>query len=184
MSQELPSHLPLDPTRALPAPLDLNPKIIFELAARVDRPEVIAERYGLDQDFLNALLDTPRVKQLVREKQSELDKAGYSLAVKAKLCFEDLLGDIYIKAKKHDATLSGVLEAAKFMRQVAGLDKTDVAHEAKFSISINIGGNRTVLTATQTPTDVIEAEEALPPKPAFLSGVRTFGNPLAYVEPT
>lgn len=162
----------------------IQPQLIFELAAKIDRPEVVAERYGLDPDFLLQVMETPRVKALIRDKQSELEKTGYSLAMKAKLCFEDLLGDVYVKAKKPDATLNGVLEAAKFMRTVAGLDKTDLGSAAKFSISINIGGQKTVLTATQTP-DVVDVEDvSLPPKPEYLAGIRTFGNPLAYVEQT
>lgn len=169
-------------SQELPSPLNLDPKIIFELAAKIDRPEVIAARYELDEDFLLQVIETPRVKALIREKQQELDKTGYSLAMKAKLCFEDLLADVYIKAKKNDATLNGVLEAAKFMRTVAGLDKTDLGTAAKFSISINIGGQKTVLTAAQD-ADVVDVEASdLPPKPEFLAGIRTFGNPLAYVE--
>lgn len=169
-------------SQQLPSPLNLDAKLIFELAAKIDRPEVIAERYDLDPDFLLEVMETPRVKALIREKQQELDKAGYSLAMKAKLCFEDLLGDVYVKAKKPDATLNGVLEAAKFMRTVAGLDKTDLGTASKFSISINIGGQKTVLSAS-SQDDVVDAEDvSLPPKPAFLAGIRTFGNPLAYVE--
>lgn len=138
--------------------LDLDPKLVFDLAARVDPPAVVAERYGLDPDFLSELMETPHVKRLISTKRKELDDGGFALAAKAKLMFEDMLPDIYRRAKSENATLSGVLEAAKFMRTVAGLDKQDVnAQQEKFSITIQFGGaqpapsTRITIDAQATP---------------------------------
>jgi len=172
----------------------LDPRLIFELAAQVERPEVIARNYDMEPPFLAELMESPHVKRLIREKKAELDKTGYALATKAKLCFEDLLGDVYTKAKGVDATLNGVMEAAKFFRTVAGLDKPETAGPGeKFSISINIGGAspHTVhigaSSASHSPTSqplTIDVDEDfdLPPAPSYLRGMKPLGTPRAYVE--
>lgn len=120
--------------------LTTDAKLIFELAARMDPPEVLAEKYGLDPDYLLEMVETPHVKRMVADKRAELESQGFVLAQKAKLMFEDLLPDIYRRAKKQDVTLSGVLEAAKFFRSVAGLDKVESQANAgsRFSITINL----------------------------------------------
>ena len=170
----------------------LDPRLIFELAAQVERPEVIAQNYDMEPTFLAELMESTHVKRLIREKKAELDKTGYALATKAKLCFEDLLGDVYTKAKGVDATLNGVMEAAKFFRTVAGLDKPETAGPGeKFSISINIGGAspHTVhigasSSAPNIQTLTIDSDDDfdLPPAPSYLRGMKPLGNPLAYAD--
>lgn len=137
--------------------LDLDPKLVFDLAARVDPPQVVADRYGLDPQYLAEVMAIPHVRRLVAAKRRELDDAGFVLSAKAKLMFEDLLPDVYRKAKSENATLSGVLEAAKFMRTVAGLDRQDPGNTSeKFSITIQFGGQSAPpttidVTATTSP---------------------------------
>lgn len=142
-------------TTALQA-LHADPRLIFELAAQVEPPKVLAERYDLDPQFLEEMLQHPQVKKLVAQKKKELDDAGYGLAQKAKLMFEDLLPTIYKKAKSEDISLSGVLAAAEFLRKVAGMDKPEQqAQGEKFSITINFGGAPAqlpqVIEVTATP---------------------------------
>lgn len=121
--------------------LSLSPRLIFDLAAQVHPPETVAQEYDLDVAYLKEVMELPHVKKLIKDKKRELDEQGFALAMKAKLMFEDLLPDIYRKAKAADVSLNSVLEAAKFMRQVAGLDKQDQSlNTDKFSITINMGG--------------------------------------------
>ena len=168
--------------------ITIDPKLVFELAAQVETPQELATRYEVDEDELQSLLETPHIKRLIREKRAELEKSGYTLAAKAKLCFEDLLSDIYVKATRPDSPLGAVLDAAKFMRTVAGLDRNDAALPGeRFSIQINFGG-QTAIPAAVTTFDM-DAEDAssvalmnLPVKPLHLAGVRVFGNSLAYAE--
>lgn len=70
--------------------LNTSPQLVFELAAGVESLEEIAERYELDITFLRELMETKHVKRMVKEKRKELDETGFTLAQKAKLCFEDL----------------------------------------------------------------------------------------------
>lgn len=129
--------------------INADPKLVFELAAGVDSLETIAERYELEPTFLREIMSTPRMKRVLSEKRKELDDAGYTLAAKAKLCFEDLLGDVYKKAKQKDASLAATLSAAEFFRKVAGLDKKDVeVQQERFSITINLAGAAQPQTVT------------------------------------
>lgn len=133
--------------------IGLDPKLVFDLASMVDPPHVVAQNHGLDPNYLAEVLESPHVKKLIRAKRKELDDAGFVLATKAKLMFEDLLPDIYKKAKSENTTLSGVLEAAKFLRVVAGLDQQapNAAGQEKFSIQIVFSGGS---PATQQATIV------------------------------
>lgn len=157
--------------------LNTSPQLVFELAAGVESLEEIAERYELDITFLRELMETKHVKRMVKEKRKELDETGFTLAQKAKLCFEDLLGAVYQKAKKPDAGLGQTLAAAEFFRKVAGLDKMDVgAQQDKFSITINLGG----AVPTASPAFTINAE---PTKPEFKMPALFLTVP-EYITPT
>lgn len=140
--------------------LNVDPKLIFDLAAGVDRPEVIAQSYNLDPDFLAELVETPHVKSMIAQKRKELVDNGFVLATKAKLMFEDLLPDIYRRAKGENVSLASLLDAAKFLRTVAGLDKQDVAAgQERFSIQININNGSSVsvnVTQAAGPSDTNE----------------------------
>lgn len=166
--------------------LGLDPKLVFDLAARVDPPDVIAATYGLDPQYLAEVMETPHVRSLITAKRKELDDSGFVLAQKAKLMFEDLLPDVYKKAKSENTTLSGVLEAAKFMRTVAGLDKQDVAAGAgeKFSITIQFSGSGPQATAhTPTVIDVTPTEiPDLGTPPPFLARAAVVATDLEYRE--
>ena len=121
--------------------LHTDPKLVFDLASGLETLKTIADRYELDVDFLQELMDNPRIKKIVAEKKKELDDTGYTLAQKAKLCFEDLLGDVYKKARDPGASLGATLAAAEFFRKVANLDRPDSGAQAdKFSITINLAG--------------------------------------------
>lgn len=170
--------------------LDLDPKLVFDLAARVDPLATVADRYGLDPQFLAELAESPHVNRLIKAKRKELDDAGFVLATKAKLMFEDLLPDIYRRAKGENSTLSGVLEAAKFLRTVAGLDKQDPGNLAgeKFSITIQFGGASAPASAPAQSTSTIDVTPTrvsidLPPTPAYILGHQNQLSDLEYAAP-
>lgn len=169
--------------------LTLDPKLVFDLAARVETPAAVAAKYGLDPQYLAEVMESPHVQRVISAKRKELDDANFALTAKAKLMFEDLLPDIYKKAKSENTTLSGVLEAAKFMRTVAGLDKQDpsVAQQEKFSITIQFGGAPANVRADQTRSqtvDVVATEviDDLGRAPAYLSRAQASNAELEYVE--
>jgi hypothetical protein len=168
--------------------LHTSPELLFELAAGVENLSTIAARYELDEPFLKELMATPGVKKVIAEKRKELDDTGYTLAQKAKLCFEDLLSVVYKKARLDTSNLSATLAAAEFFRKVAGLDKMDPgAVQDKFSITINLGSNQPVQKVT---IDTSSASDASFTMPSFLLEVPQYVMPgdadrnadLAYVE--
>lgn len=161
--------------------LDLDPKLVFDLAARVDPPQVVAANYGLDPQFLSEMMETTHVKRAIAQKRKELDEGGYVLAAKAKLMFEDLLPDVYRKAKSENTTLSGVLEAAKFMRTVAGLDRQDpgMAQQEKFSITIQFSNPAPGSQPIANSVTVIDMSD-IPAPPGYLP--KASNAELEYVE--
>lgn len=159
--------------------IGLDPKLVFDLAAQVDPPHVVAENYGLDPQYLAEVMGSPHVRRLIKAKRKELEDANFVLAAKAKLMFEDLLPDLYKKAKHENTTLSGVLEAAKFFRVVAGLDQqaANAAVQEKFSIQIVFSGAQpTPVTIDVQATPVAD----LPPAPSYVP--RETHNELDYVD--
>jgi len=148
--------------------INTDPRLVFELAAGVESLESIATRYELDIGLLRELMATPRLKKVVLEKRKELDETGYTLAAKAKLCFEDLLGDVYRKAKGVDSSLQATLAAAEFFRKVSGLDKQEISlSQDKFTITINIGNTGSPPTVIDlAPDEPVEPKEDIP---SFLS---------------
>ena len=153
--------------------LALNAKVVFDLAAQVNPPEKVAEEHGLDPQYLLEVLEMPQVKKLVADKRRELDEAGFALQVKAKLMFEDMLPDIYRKAKDRDMSLSSLLDAAKFLRQVAGLDKQEVSQQQqeKFSININFSGSRPQPVTIDTQTNTIAIGDLPDTTPAYIKPI-------------
>jgi hypothetical protein len=127
------------------------------------------------------MMETAHVKRAINQKRKELDEGGYVLAAKAKLMFEDLLPDVYRKAKSENTTLSGVLEAAKFMRTVAGLDKQDVANQQqeKFSITIQFSNPPPGSQPIANSVTVIDMND-IPVAPGYLP--KASNAELEYVE--
>jgi hypothetical protein len=176
--------------------LNLDPRIIFDLAAQIDPPDVVAQEHGMDLGVLLALMENEQVKRAIADKRKELKETGFTLAAKAKLCFEDLLSDVYKKAKAPDVSLSATLNAADFFRKVAGLDRQDLStQQEKFSISINLTGVTGTATVAFNPLapntqkkaaafTVEDAQESLPSDlPEFITPALADSNvELEYVE--
>lgn len=149
------------PSREL---LDLSPKLIFDLACKMNPPHIVAVEHGLDPKWLSDFIEMPHVKRAIKEKERELEEAGYSLAAKSKLMLEDVLPDIYRRMKDPGTSLSSMLDGAKFLRQMSGLDKQDLTPKAgeKFAINIIFGGapgkQATIDVVDVTPRADVQSE--------------------------
>lgn len=142
--------------------LDVPPQLVLEVAYGVEDPEQIALRHGFsDSEWLLLKAHAPFIKQ-VEDKKAELKASGYTFRMKSAFIAEDLLDDLYKKATEEDASFSVLLETIKFTSKAAGLDapvKTDQAPGAKFSITIDIGGGKSVSVAVnQNNEKVVDVE--------------------------
>ena len=127
--------------------LDVPPKLVLEIAYGIEPPEEIAERYGFSSAEW-ALLEEhkPFIKQ-VDDKKEELRAGGYSFRMKAAVIAEELLGTLYLKAKESDASFHTILETVKLTSKAAGFEtppREEQATGAQFSITINLGGGKSV----------------------------------------
>lgn len=158
--------------------LSVDPKFVLEVASGLRDPEIIAEEYGYAPEQWASLQLFPPFIRAVDDKKLELQTSGWTFKLKAAMAAEDLLADVYAKAKEEDASFHTTLEALKFMARAAGLDaptQTAVDAGPAFSITIDLGGGQSVQINTKQSkssgahgeiTDV-EAEEGA--KGAFIS---------------
>lgn len=141
--------------------IDIDAKFILEVASGLREPAVIAEEYGYSSEQWIFLKVHPPFVKAVEAKKDELKASGYTFRMKAAVCAEDLLGDVYAKAKGQESSFHTQLEALKFMARAAGLDapvKEEAAAGPGFSITINLGNGQSVQIGGQQPLETVEAE--------------------------
>lgn len=159
--------------------LDINPKFVFELAAGLEEPDHIAEKYHINPDAWDAMRHDENFRKVVDAKRAELQKSGYTFRLKAALAAEDLLDEVYIGAKAPDASLSAKLESFKYLTKIAGLEPKEDKNMAVgpgFSISINLGDNN--ITLGTTPQKITIDVDDLPEVPAYLQNLFPLTNEL------
>lgn len=130
---------------ALPSPepkvLELDPRLVVDVALGGEPPEEIAARYGLNADQWDQLRTNKHFRLAVAQKLAELKKGGVTFKVKAGMMAEDLLADVYKKAKQPDVGLAALLTTAQWLTKVAELEpKSDAKGIGGngFSITINL----------------------------------------------
>lgn len=122
---------------------EVDPKLVLEVASGLEEPAAIALRYGLDQAAWEQLSTWPPFVNEVAAKKAELEKSGYTFKMKAHLLADDLLGDVYLRAKGHDTALSLKLETLKLLSKLADLEPKNtnvgqIAQGGGFSITISL----------------------------------------------
>lgn len=144
--------------------LDVEPKMVLEIAYGVEDPTQIAERYGFtENEWLLLKEHKPFVAQ-VEDKKAELKAGGYSFRMKSAIMAEELLGVLYNKATEEDASFHTILETVKLTSKAAGFEspqKTETPTGASFSITINLGGGKSIqlgTTAARSNENVIDIE--------------------------
>lgn len=140
--------------------LDVEPRMILEIATGIEDPERIAARYGFGESEWLLLRANPIFVQQVDDKKIELKASGQTFRIKAAVITEELLGELYVKATEPGASFSTVLETAKFTAKAAGLDqpaREEGNSGPAFSITINLGGGKSVQVKSSSER-IIEAE--------------------------
>jgi len=127
--------------------LDVDPKMILEVAAGIRHPADIAADYGYSETEWFALQEFEPFVKAVENKKAELRASGYTFRMKAAVAAEDLLEDVYAKAKDPDSSFHTQLETLKFMARAAGLEapvRAEQTNTPAFSITINLGNGTSV----------------------------------------
>jgi len=102
--------------------IDVPARMILEIAAGVEEPARIAERYGYFQAQWEALMKFQPFIDAVEAKKQELLSSGYTFKTRAAMMANDLREEVYRDAKKEDANAHTRLETVKFLSRAAGVD--------------------------------------------------------------
>lgn len=144
--------------------LDVEPRMVLEIAYGVEDPAQIAERYGFtDSEWLLLKEHKPFIAQ-VEDKKAELRAGGYSFRMKSAIMAEELLTTLYNKATDEDASFHQILETVKLTSKAAGFEsppKVEASTGSSFSITINLGGGKSIqlgTTAAHSAENVIDIE--------------------------
>jgi hypothetical protein len=164
--------------------LHADPKLILEMAAGVEDPDLLAKKYGYPEVRWELLKNDPAFKQAVEVKRSELQRSGYIFKTKAALCAEDLLEDIYEQAKDPETPLTQKLDAFKTFTKLGGLEPKEekqVATGPGFQITINLG-EQSVTLGSNNVVDVTDVTEIKPENVTAVTNLPA-GSPDELPEP-
>lgn len=129
------------------AELTFDPRIAYEIALGVDRPEAIFEKYGLSELSAEKLVLSPAFTATVAKYQEEVLASGVSFKLKAKIQAEDLLTHSYLIATDPEAPMSVRADLIKWTARVAGLEPKEEKGSGAgggFTLNISFAGDRPV----------------------------------------
>jgi len=138
------SEFALSPTAVEPhVTLDIPPQLVWECAAGLEDPVLIAARFGFEGDKWERLSQWPPFITAVQSQRAEFDRNGMTFRLKAGLMAEEMMSQMFKQAISIDSTILQKLSVFNSLVDVAGLkpDKkqvdTAVNAAPKFSITIN-----------------------------------------------
>lgn len=101
--------------------LTLSPQLLVDLALGLEPLQVIATRYGGTLEQLQDVMAHPVIADRISHTRNELQKEGTTAKWKARMAAEDLLRDLYLRAKTTDS-LSQLNEAVKTLAKIGDLE--------------------------------------------------------------
>ena len=128
--------------RALHPILDVPPQLIAEAAVGIDSLEDICARYHYSPEQTEQLRNDPGFKVRVSRMEQELKKEGVTFRMRAAYAAEDLMADVWRRAKDPSVGLGMKLDALKTLAKLGDLEpKQNLNPQAAaggFSITINL----------------------------------------------
>lgn len=124
--------------------LDVPPQLVWECAAGLEDPAVIASRFGFEGEKWERLSQWGPFITAVQTQRAEFDRNGMTFRLKAGMMAEEMMGQMFKQAMASDSTILQKMSVFNSLVEVAGLkpDKkaasAEVAAAPKFSITINI----------------------------------------------
>ena len=151
MNDELIAHasyteFALSPTSDEPhVTLDVPPQLVWECAAGLEDPAVIASRFGFEGEKWERLAAWQPFINAVTQQRAQFDKEGITFRLKAGLMAEQMMDQMFKQAVSNDSTILQKLSVFQSLVDVAGLKPEKKAANAadpnaapRFSITINI----------------------------------------------
>lgn len=122
--------------------LDVPPQLIAEAAVGIDTLEEICERYHYTPEQTAQLRNDAGFKARVSRMEADLRKEGVTFRMRAAHAAEDLMADVWRKAKDPQVGLALKIDALKTLAKLGDLEPKQsigaVQQGAGFSITINI----------------------------------------------
>lgn len=121
--------------------LDVPPQLIAEAAVGIDTLEEICERYHYTPAQTEQLRNDPGFKVRVSRMEADLRKEGVTFRMRAAHAAEDLMADVWRRAKDQSTGLALKLDALKTLAKLGDLEpKQSLTPQQAggYSITINI----------------------------------------------
>lgn len=106
------------------------PEMIAEIAYGLHEPVDIAYRFGYSRSEYEQLEQNRYFVAAVMSARSELERQGHSVKVKARWMTENLMEDVYTRAKNPAASIGQVLDAVKTLAKLGDLEPKQVAEKS------------------------------------------------------
>lgn len=135
--------------------LDIDQKMIWELASGLEEGVDVAKRYGINEEMWEVLSKRQDIITAVAHARSELERNGTTFKNKARLMADELMSDMFQSALGGDVPVKDKAAALAVLTRVGELEpkaNLPTAQGAGFSISITIPAGFTPQT-----DDVVEA---------------------------
>lgn len=119
----------------------IPPQMIADIAYGMEEPVDIAFRYGYKASEYRALEQHQSFLTAVAAARSELERNGHGVKVKAQWMTENLMDDMYMRAKAPTASIQQVQESIKILSKLADLEPRGVTPQSSgpgFTVVINI----------------------------------------------
>jgi hypothetical protein len=123
--------------------LDIPPQLVWECAAGLEDPTLIAQRFGFEGEKWERLSQWPPFITAVQAQRSDFERNGMTFRLKAGLMAEEMMSMMFKQAISNDSTILQKLSVFNALTDVAGLkapklDAGALNAAPKFSITINI----------------------------------------------
>ena len=120
---------------------DVPAELIAAVAMGLEEPNLLALRFGLDEDQWKLLSTWPPFIAAVESKKAEFTKSGLTARLKFAILAEDLWEDVYRLARTDEVTFMQKLEAAKALAKLGDLEPKQTQQTQTgggFSVTINL----------------------------------------------
>lgn len=169
MDENLPAPVPPAATAVVKFDRWKLPLLVREVVMDVNELTTILKSFNIDLPTFQAIEQCEEYKLLFDRLFAEWHRADSTearLKIQSAFILEQALPKIGAKAMADGEALRDQVEAAKFLRALAGISDADRSGKVgeKFAITINMGAQQVVIEKNITPTPAAQGStSALPP---------------------